>query len=126
MADRTAHVRRDQVQYRRRRRSEAPDTKALVQKKRPDFGGIQKISQIVVGLVQLFDVVIELTIDGDLLLVDGLQFLLRSFQLFIGGLQLLVDGQTLLMGGREFFMRALAALDVGLAFLFWPLMIRFA
>src|SRR6056297_3517477 len=70
---------------------EFPDVQVEVQEDRPNIGVFQQIFHIVVQVRQLLYLCLILRINGDQLLVDGLEFLVCRLQLFIRREELLVD-----------------------------------
>ena len=54
------------------------------------MGRIEEIGHVVTGHLHLFNLVLELIIDGRELLVQGLQLLLGGLQFLVGRLELLV------------------------------------
>lgn len=102
------------VHNRRRRGRETPDAEFPVQKDRGDFGGVEKVGEIVVDLAQLFDLIVELVVGRDQFLVEGLQLFLRGDQFFVRRLQLLIDRHHLFVGRRKLFMHGLKGIAAGL------------
>ena len=59
-----------------------------------DFRTGEEVLHVAVGLVQLLHLPLQLGVDRD-------QFLVQGLQLFLGGLQLLVGGLQLFVGGLD-------------------------
>ncbi|MNM95354.1 hypothetical protein D3C81_1077940 [compost metagenome] len=74
-----------------------------------DLGGGDQVAQVVVDLVGFIDLGLELVVDRQQFLVDGLQLFLAGFQLFAGQAQLFVDRLHFFVRGHQ-----LLAGDVGL------------
>lgn len=78
-----------------RRRREALDAQPLVQEQRGDLGAGEEVVQVVVGPLELIDLLAELGVDRGELLVERAQLLGGGLQLLVGRLQLLVHRHRL-------------------------------
>ena len=116
VTDRPTDIGGDKFQKLPRGRREPLDPEFGIQKHRRDLGAGQQVRQVVAGLVQLADLVLELTIDRMQLLVERLKLLLRGLQFLVGRLKLLVHRGRFFVRGLHLLVDALQLLDRALQF----------
>ena len=103
VAKEAADVGGDQVEDGCHGGGKAFDDEASVEKDGGDPGTGKEVLHVAVALVQLFHLPLQLGVDSDQLLVQGLQLLLGGLQLFVGGLKFLVGGLELFIDRHQLF-----------------------
>ena len=109
--DRSPDVGRTQRDQLVHRRCEAPYLQLQIQKDDPDTGAAPQVGQVIIGGLELSDLRLQLSIDGDQLLVHRLELFLAGLQLLVGALQLLVDRDDFLVGSLQLLVAGLERLD---------------
>ena len=117
VGDWPAHIRRNKIEDLLRARREPMDAQLAIKKNGADIGRRHQVVEVGIRPAQLFDVVLELVVDGGKLFVDRLQFLLARLQLFRRGTQLLVHRLELFVGGLQLFVGRFVLLDRGVELL---------
>ena len=111
IVNRPTDVGGNQIEQAPRRRREAADQTLGIEEQRRELGTGQQIAQIVVGLLELVELLLQLGIHGREFFVERLQLFLRGFQFLVGRLQFLIHAHGLLMGGLELLVRGFQFLD---------------
>ena len=116
--ERAAHITRNYIEERSRRRCEEPDVEARVEENRCDFGAVKDVLQIVRGRPLPLERFLQLAVECGQLLVERLKLLLGGEQLLVRRLIFLVDGQRFLVDRHLLFARDLEVTDGVLEFVF--------
>ena len=114
--ERAAHVARNYIEERFRRRREEADVEARVEENRCDVGAVKDVLQIVRGRALPLERFLQLAVEGVQFLVERLKLLLGGEQLLVRRLIFLVDGQRLLVDRHLLFARDLEVADGALQF----------
>jgi len=91
VTDRSSDIGRDKVEKTVCNRCKAFDTELGVEKECGYTGAAQEVVQDIGGFHQFRDFLLELAVDRDQLLVQGLEFLFRGLQFLVGRLEFLIN-----------------------------------
>ena len=109
--DRAPLVARHDVEELSERRRVELDHELAVDKEGGHVGGRHEILEVVVGLAEVFEPLLELLIDRLEFFIDRLQLFLRCLELFQRRLIFLIDRLQLLVGGFELFLLRLGVFE---------------